>query len=453
MSNTEVDARSAPSLAGATYLPLLTYGRTERAKAFTKELAELLILNEISTIKAGKRRKRSAIEKEHFHAATEALIADLLSCVSRTSEIWPTNQEDIPWGYRSIARTEFSGADTPSWRTFNAVWRNMLAQGFVEYKPGLRLFTDYGETRHHFGKSARFRATPKLLWHADRHGLKPKDHLRNFGRHLPTQVLVLRVSKERGNPNSGIRKPLPKSSELETAADRVRTINSFLSTTEIEGIDPIYYTRIFNGSMIRGGRLYARGSSYQQMPKEERCKIRLNGEPVVEIDIKACQLSLLYGQMGETLPYEDLYEIPSVSRDTAKMWIVASLGWGKPISRWPRDSAHRVHDPQRPRAKTVGSAVLEKHPVLTRWFKTGKTSLDLQFVESEVIIETMLRLIRYEVPSLSMHDGLIVPRSARDTAKETLLTSFAEIGGGGQPLITVFPTEQWGTTINGRIEF
>ena len=42
---------------------------------------------------------------------------------------------------------------------------------------------------------------------------------------------------------------------------------------------------------------------------------------------------------------------------------------------------------------------------------------DLQFLEAEAILNTMLILMReHRVPSLSMHDGIIVPRS------KTLLT-------------------------------
>jgi len=61
--------------------------------------------------------------------------------------------------------------------------------------------------------------------------------------------------------------------------------------------------------------------------------------------------------------------------------------------------------------------------------RTGLGWADLMFRESEVIIQTMLALVAAGVPSLPVHDSIIVPASACTLASELLTTSFKEMTG------------------------
>ena len=67
---------------------------------------------------------------------------------------------------------------------------------------------------------------------------------------------------------------------------------------------------------------------------------------------------------------------------------------------------------------------------------------DLQFREADAVIGTMLILMRaHGVPSLSMHDGIIVPRSKADLAKATLASEFERVIGTA-PILTVEPEQR-----------
>ena len=44
------------------------------------------------------------------------------------------------------------------------------------------------------------------------------------------------------------------------------------------------------------GRLF--GGSFQQLSKEERKRITINGEPVVELDIKSCHATMAFAHVG-----------------------------------------------------------------------------------------------------------------------------------------------------------
>ena len=75
------------------------------------------------------------------------------------------------------------------------------------------------------------------------------------------------------------------------------------------------------------------------MSKRARLKMTFNGEAVAEIDIRASYLTLFYGWRGKQLDLNsDPYRLPGLGkagRDAAKLWMVATFGSPKPISKWP----------------------------------------------------------------------------------------------------------------------
>jgi hypothetical protein len=89
----------------------------------------------------------------------------------------------------------------------------------------------------------------------------------------------------------------------------------------------------------KGGRLYSDGpDNYQRLKEAERLRIRLDGQPVVEIDIKCSYLTILHAKAGLPLDLrEDPYGIPDVPRKVVKGWLVATLGADKHLRQWPLD--------------------------------------------------------------------------------------------------------------------
>ena len=73
------------------------------------------------------------------------------------------------------------------------------------------------------------------------------------------------------------------------------------------------------------------------------------------------------------------------------------------------------------RVAAITKAALTKYPVLQTWGQPMKNRTygwaDLMWHESNVMFSTMLRLMReHQIPSLSVHDSLIVPASKADVA-------------------------------------
>ena len=132
-----------------------------------------------------------------------------------------------------------------------------------------------------------------------------------------------------------------------------------------------------------------------------------------------------------------------------KLWVNATFGAGKALGRWPSELVkdyNKNHpksplDRKRYTVNRVRESVVAKHPLLGRWGELiggrAPSWADFQYVESVVIVETMLRLMReHGVPSLAVHDSVIVPHSQSELAVETLKETFRGTLGT-DPLIKV----------------
>jgi hypothetical protein len=183
-----------------------------------------------------------------------------------------------------------------------------------------------------------------------------------------------------------------------------------------------------------GGRLYSQHfkDSYQVMSGEERLKMTINGEPVAEIDIRASYLTIFLSMHGIQLPEGDPYALPGLGpelRDAVKKWMVATFGNSKPIVRWPKRMLQRSPELRQHRVSTIAKAALTKYPTLKAWGQPLRNRThgwaDLMWMESNVMQSTMLELKReHRMPSLSVHDSLIVPAHSAETARAVLEAKF-----------------------------
>jgi hypothetical protein len=75
-------------------------------------------------------------------------------------------------------------------------------------------------------------------------------------------------------------------------------------------------------------------------------------------------------------------------------------------------------------AAKIGAKVLATYPLLARLGETVNGHKcgwsELMYVESRAIFNTMLELMRRKVPSLAVHDSLIVPINQHSLASEAL---------------------------------
>src|SRR5262249_16842044 len=127
-----------------------------------------------------------------------------------------------------------------------------------------------------------------------------------------------------------------------------------------------------------GGRFYSQGyTSYQQIPKDERLWMTIDGEPVCEIDIRASYLSIFYSWNGAYLDArQDPYDLPglgSEARSVVKAWFVATFGSEAHLDKWPKEIAAEYRE-RTGRSlskdypiKRIREQAFAAHPVLARW--------------------------------------------------------------------------------------
>ena len=387
-----------------------------------------------------KRFRRSGADK--LRAAVTGFLGDLL--LARKP-----NAKANGWVYRSMQAQSFTGKRV-SHRTFAAVVDALKDLGLVEHRPSVNFWgSDFdGKQSVHRRFAARFRANAKILKLCRECGVTDTNIADHFIEGLPEDPLVLKATSRRTNGRKERGRPIKFARTTKTGKLRhqVLRLNSFLDEHVIRGGTHRGFVRLFNNGdepgfdWNKGGRLYSpREDSYQQLPREARLRMTINGKPVCEIDVRASYLTILHAR--HNVPFEvseehDPYDIPGLSRFAVKSWVAIFFGSKKLPERWPsatRDEYAEENDGRNLSRdvpiKKVGIKVAEKFPLLARWSDLPETWADLMWLESEAVIATMLELMENSVPSLPIHDSLLVPASEMKRASEVLSRHFREICG------------------------
>lgn len=416
-NQSEISEDTRIELLNARYMALNYEAISETAKSLCRWLAQ-----ETTEADPERKRGRRGQKLEQFESAVTAVLAGLLRY----------SNEQPSMTYRTVSPNSFTES-LVSYRNFTSIIRGLRALGLIE--PPIRGF--YDRSQIPMGRATRFKPTPYLLTICSEWGVAPGDHKEHFAETAPPDPIVLRASKKQSGRSASSRKDMkfePTEKSLRFAAE-VEEINEFVSQFEIEGANHAGFRRIFNQGdsegfdWNKGGRLYGVGEeSYQLLHEDERAQIRLNGEPVVEVDIRASHLTIVYELMGQRLDVtDDPYEIDEFPRDVIKQWITMTLGYGRPHRAWPKNVKEDfaqigITELQKefPIA-VVRSAVFKRHPIIQDWLDSPYDCFDLMFIESENIIKAMLALKRdHGVVSLPVHDSLIVSRQNESLARAKL---------------------------------
>jgi hypothetical protein len=216
-----------------------------------------------------------------------------------------------------------------SFRTFDAIRTALRLLGLVEEAPGVTQFREaFGKRFVQSRYDTRWRATAQLAELAAARGVS----LLDIGRHfvsvpeLPLHPLVRKTAstwsgsyKIRGSRMKIDYTKDAKAVELEQV---IIGLNAFIAQFDIRGGTHHGYIREFNCGdhpsfgWDLGGRLYSVGDeSYQGLGADERKLMTIDGQPVIELDIRASALTIFHGQKGQPLDFEahpDPYTLPEL---------------------------------------------------------------------------------------------------------------------------------------------
>lgn len=293
--------------------------------------------------------------------------------------------------------------------------------------------------------------------------------LADFDRRKDEEVIIL-SRHTRGSNRTAHRNPIDYADTPETRKyrDDLRSLNAFLKTAQIEFLDDGLEPRVdsFDRTMRRRftifsnqkerfdqvGRLF--GGFWQNMKSERRRHIRIGGEATANLDYSSMFTRLAYAELGVPAPAGDLYAIPGFEkyRSGIKLAMNCFLFDGGPRRKWPSELGIGVGDDlcaetdsdceaaryeaRLPEGATVAStktAILSVHPILERaWGR--RLGYRLMFKESEIMMRALAELAAQNVPALCLHDGLIVPVSARELAMNVMATCAYELTSSEFPV-------------------
>lgn len=415
----------------ALIMPLLGGPKSPLAEAAVEALFQEVVKPRM----AGRQERPSSIKKAR--AALGALLGDLCRYRSQGRD-----------GKHGVTPKDFSTADLGFARTSFMLVKEALGDAdLLRFKPGWN-FTGEGfdgSVTRYGGSLTIFRLAPSL---ADRLGaLCGPDASKHWSHGRPKvrpeePLLSLRSCKD----NDGEAVELPYSIEEPSVADllrRLERLNHFLSG-RVDGVAFGGLRRIYNDGDVpgkrwkRGGRYYSlKGAEqYEMMGEWGRVKtILLDGEIVAEVDIRASHLTVLHGLLG--LPFDpgrsDPYACGDVHREAVKAFLTASFGRGNlRANRWYPRSLEAYAEKRSGRnlsadytVEEVRSAVLARYPFLRRLEELSINSLNLQWHEAEVLTLAIESLMDRNIPSLPVHDALLVPESRLEEAKLALRRAFA----------------------------
>lgn len=202
------------------------------------------------------------------------------------------------------------------------------------------------------------------------------------------------------------------------------------------------FRQFCRGSLNHGGRFY--GGFWQQIGKEERKKILINGEPTVEKDFQALQINIAYALQGLEPCRTDPFLLKGYNRHLVKKCIYVALncktGGGQAILRAvkadPRLCMHYTDLLNGGYAK-LKSEFLLKHPAIEAYLHSDKGTI-LQRWDSDIAMSVLQQFMNLPkalsflsayntLPILCIHDSFICPAPFESELQQCMIGGFERV--------------------------
>jgi hypothetical protein len=261
---------------------------------------------------------------------------------------------------------------------------------------------------------------------------------------------VIVRDKERNN--------IPLSKKAKQIGTKVQGINKLLSQTQVtlEGKTLfVALRRVFNNSSIYlGGRYYSHGFiSHQNIKKEERPSLHINGQPTVEWDFEAMHIYILYAWAG-TPCRQKPYKVGELERELVKALFLRLIN-SNSLSAF-KATVTRSGDPKVKKAIETGlhnypkefvdsfikgvpdylkgeeayQQILTAHPQLEIFFGEENVGLKLQYEDSKIMEHILLDLCEQKIPALPLHDSVIVSKPDSKAAEDAMTKACKKVLNG-----------------------
>jgi hypothetical protein len=201
---------------------------------------------------------------------------------------------------------------------------------------------------------------------------------------------------------------------------------------------PILY-RIFNNSNFKlGGRFY--GGYFQQLSKNNRKNIFINGNETVELDFNCLHINLLYNKINKTFK-NDAYDLPTFPakkfRKSIKLIVLIMIN-SRSLDHAKKSIQYGINTGK---IKNLNPSlaieeILVKHSLIKRFFFKD-LGLKLQYRES-LICENIVKIFlnrKHPITILPIHDGFICEKHNKNKLLRAMNSSFSKISNNHKIII------------------
>lgn len=276
-------------------------------------------------------------------------------------------------------------------------------------------------------------------------------------------LIVLNSKTDRGPRLKPTRTPIAfdPTPDTERMGTEVARLNTFLAGSDLgfipDGLGTVdtndrALTRRFvvlSGQGMRFdqvGRLY--GGFWQGLQRHRRGNLRIEGEPIADLDFVSLHPRLAYRLHGQECPPDDLYDLTGLldgfdrhnrdHRDAAKQGLCSCLNGGR-AGALPNQPSHLDALPPGTTAADLRTALKLKHPRLVSIIdppEPPKVPLgyQLMMIESTILLDALGRLMLAGVVALPSHDGIFTAQCNAQIAHGALQAASLAVVGVSLPV-------------------
>lgn len=249
-------------------------------------------------------------------------------------------------------------------------------------------------------------------------------------------------------PNARFKEPAEKflkdDDDLSVASSRDRSSAATWINFQNVFLRRIFTENAFATKRLQGGRFY--GGWWQNLRKELRPYILINGSATGECDFSGMAISCLYAMEGKDIGPTDPYEIGlqykkgDPRRDLVKNYIVAILNDSTGRFRLGTEELSVLGIDH----QTLHSMVEQRHRDIRHHFKSG-IGLYLQYIDSVVAERVVLHFVRKNEVCLPIHDSFVVRNGLLMNVEKVMKEEYRRTLGHG--------VETKSSTVNMTFDF
>jgi hypothetical protein len=210
---------------------------------------------------------------------------------------------------------------------------------------------------------------------------------------------------------------------------------------EIIDLSKKWVRRIFTETMRRGGRFY--GGWWQQIRKQLRSRIIINGRHTTEIDFAGLHIHILYALQDKLLGDKEPYIVPKDNDPENKRPLYKRLMLAGVNARTDVGCIRAVIDEVKSnpqdyppvtvsytkfyyRLKVMLKELQEHHVEIVKDINSGK-GLKAQYIDSEIAYKVITKMTNKGIPVLCIHDSFICRDMDASEVKQAMLVAYVDV--------------------------